>query len=175
MRQFTLLFAAAIASFAFAAPALAAGNSLVADDDALELPLAGAINGYRASIGLKNVRVSPKLSAAARAHAVSMARGGYFSHTSADGTVFWKRVERYYPSTGFYSWSVGETLLWVSGRPTPEQALQMWLDSAPHRKVLSTAPYREIGLAAVTVSAAPGVFGSQDVTIVAADFGVRSR
>jgi hypothetical protein len=36
-----------------------------------------------------------------------------------------------------------------------------------------TARWREIGVSAVHVSGAHGVYGGQDVTIVTTDFGVR--
>jgi uncharacterized protein YkwD len=102
-----------------------------------------------------------------------MARGGFFSHTSSDGTAFWKRVQRFYGPTGFGYWSVGENLLWSSPTIDARRAVQMWLDSPPHRKNMLTAAWREVGLAAVTVDAGPGVFNGLPVTIVTADFGVR--
>jgi hypothetical protein len=49
----------------------------------------------------------------------------------------------------------------------------MWLNSPPHKKNLLTARWREVGLSAVHVLSAPGTFGSREVTIVTADFGVR--
>ena len=48
------------------------------------------------------------------------------------------------------------------------------MKSPGHRKNILTARWREIGLSAVTVSAAPGVFGGRDVVIVTSDFGFRS-
>ena len=53
------------------------------------------------------------------------------------------------------------------------QALQLWLDSPPHRKTLLSRQWREVGLGAVHVASAPGTFGGREVTIVTADFGVR--
>jgi uncharacterized protein YkwD len=49
----------------------------------------------------------------------------------------------------------------------------MWLNSPPHRKNLLTPGWREIGLSAVHVAAAPGVFEGRETTIVTADFGTR--
>jgi uncharacterized protein YkwD len=49
----------------------------------------------------------------------------------------------------------------------------MWLNSPEHRKILLTARWREIGLAAVHVTSASGTYGGREVTIVTADFGVR--
>jgi uncharacterized protein YkwD len=101
-----------------------------------------------------------------------MAAGGFFMHESADGTAFWKRVQRFYKEGRGY-WSVGENLLWSSPDVDAGGAIQMWLDSPPHRKNLLTARWREVGISAIHVAAAPGVFGGHEVTIVTADFGVR--
>ena len=47
------------------------------------------------------------------------------------------------------------------------------MHSAPHRANLLTARWRQIGISAVHVNAAPGTFGGQATTIITADFGVR--
>jgi len=49
----------------------------------------------------------------------------------------------------------------------------MWMASPEHRANLLTARWRQVGLSAVHVAAAPGTFNGLDVTIVTADFGVR--
>ena len=53
------------------------------------------------------------------------------------------------------------------------QALQLWLNSPEHRANLMNPRWREIGIAAVHATAAPGVFHGLDVTIVTTDFGSR--
>jgi uncharacterized protein YkwD len=102
-----------------------------------------------------------------------MAKRGYFSHNSASGVSFDKRIARYYSLGGRRYWSVGENLLWSSPDVSASGALDMWLNSPEHKKILFTARWREIGLAAVHVSSAPGSYGGREVTIVTADFGVR--
>ncbi len=57
---------------------------------------------------------------------------------------------------------------------SPEQAVEMWLASPGHRKVLLSSAWTHIGLSAVHVRSAPGVFEGYDVTIMTADFGSRS-
>lgn len=163
------------AGFARAAHSATAGSTAVTDDAPLVRPLLTAINGFRAQHGLKPLRSSVRLARAAEGHAVSMASDGYFSHTSDDGTVFWKRIARTYPQGTYARWSVGENLLWTAGSPTADQALAMWVASPEHRAVMLTAVYREVGIAAVAAPSAPGVFGGLDVTVVAADFGARER
>jgi uncharacterized protein YkwD len=139
--------------------------------NALEAGLLGQMNALRRQHGLAPLRLSFRLRAAADAHSSAMATRGFFAHESADGTAFWRRVQRYYPRTRY--WSVGENLLWSSPDIDPAGALRMWLNSAPHRKNLLTARWREVGLAAVHVNSAPGVYGGNTVTILTADFGVR--
>jgi uncharacterized protein YkwD len=102
-----------------------------------------------------------------------MAAQGYFAHESADGSAFWKRIQHFYPSGSSGYWSVGENLLWSSPDVDPAQALQLWLASPEHRANLLTARWREIGVSAVHVTAAPGTYNGLDVTIVTTDFGVR--
>ena len=102
-----------------------------------------------------------------------MATGGFFSHQSADGTLFWKRLARFYPQGSRRFWSVGENLLWSSPDVDPAGAVRMWMNSAPHRENVLNARWREVGLSAVHVDVGPGVFGNCPVTVLTADFGVR--
>jgi len=46
--------------------------------------------------------------------------------------------------------------------------------SPDHRKNILTPLWREVGLSAVTVEAAPGVFASRNVVIITSDFGTRT-
>ena len=131
------------------------------------------LNRLRRSHGLRALRFSPRLTAAATQHSEEMARLGYFSHDSANGAAFWRRLERYYGSSGRRYWSVGENLLWSSPDVDAAGALKMWMGSPEHRANLLKGEWREIGLSAVHVASAPGSFKGLEVTIVTADFGVR--
>ena len=139
----------------------------------LEQGVLSSINALRRQHGLAPLRFSTRLSAAARAHTKDMATRGYFSHTSANGSSFDRRIARFYPMGKSRYWSVGENLLWSSPDTSPQQAVDLWLNSPEHKKNMLTARWREIGLAAVHVTAAPGSYGGREVTIVTTDFGVR--
>lgn len=168
-----VVLVAVLTSFAVAQPITASADSarsLTARDD-LETALLGEINTLRRQHGLAPLRVNARLRAAADAHSAAMGSQGFFAHESSNGTVFWKRVQRYYVKTRY--WSVGENLLWSSPEIDPAGALRMWMNSPPHRKNLLTARWREIGLSAVHVDAGPRVYRGMPVTIVTADFGVR--
>jgi uncharacterized protein YkwD len=140
----------------------------------LESQVLGQLNAVRRGHGLPPLRLSRPLSAAADAHSRAMGRFGFFSHESRDGSEFWTRVQRWYSPGGYHSWAVGENLLWSSGQLNAAAALKLWMASPPHRQNILTARWREVGLSAVAVSAAPGVFGGRDVVIITSDFGVRS-
>ena len=130
------------------------------------------LNDVRRAHGLVPLRPSTKLAAAADAHSRAMGRFGFFAHESRDGSSFSERVRRYYEPRGGM-WSIGENLLWATRGIQARRAVELWMQSPPHRQNILTPQWREIGLAAVTVPAAPGVFGGMDVVIVTTDFGVR--
>ena len=132
-----------------------------------------AVNAFRLAHGRVPLRESSALDRSARQHSLEMGRVGYFAHSSADGTAFWKRIERYYPARGETYWSVGENLLWASPGVSSASALKMWIASPEHLRNLLATRWRQIGVSAVHVLGAPGVFHAQSVTIITTDFGVR--
>jgi uncharacterized protein YkwD len=139
----------------------------------LETAVIGRINAIRRSRGLRPLRSNSRLAAAADFHSHDMARKGYFEHDSANGTAFWRRIERFYPSRGFRSWTVGENLLWATDRYGAAFAVREWMNSPPHRENILSRDWREIGIGAVFVASAPGEYDGRSVTIVTADFGSR--
>jgi uncharacterized protein YkwD len=159
---------------ALAAPAAhssKAGNRVVRAS--LESGVLSQLNKIRAQHGLQPVKISARLTASAAQHSREMGADGYFAHNSHDGTAFWKRIGRWYGSNGYGFWSVGENLLWSSPQVDPVDALQLWMDSPEHRANILTPRWREIGISAVHVAAAPGTFQGREVTIITTDFGVR--
>lgn len=132
-----------------------------------------AINQIRVAHDLVALKESPALTAAAEAHSLDMVTNGFFAHNSSDGTPFWKRIDRYYPTATYHYWSVGENLLWSSGSLSARSALGVWMASPDHRANILDPNWRQIGIGAVTASRAPGAFGDHPVTVITADFGVR--
>ena len=141
----------------------------------LQAALLTQINSFRAAHGLARLRISGGLTTAANAHSTQMARLGFFSHNSANGQSFSRRIARTYSMRGFHSWSVGENLVWGGPDIDAVRALKAWLSSPPHRANLLTGRWREVGLAAVHSTSAPGVYGGGPATVVTVDFGARSR
>ncbi len=104
-----------------------------------------------------------------------MALRGFFAHDTPHGLPFWKRVERFYASSGYRSWAVGENLAWGSPDLGAAEAVRLWLGSPPHRRVMLDPRWREVAVAAVHAPSAPKAFSGRPVTIVTAEFGLRLR
>jgi uncharacterized protein YkwD len=95
-----------------------------------------------------------------------MVTSGFFSHTGPGGNSPATRIARYYRGS-----RVGEVIFWQEPRATPEQAIATWLASAAHRRIALGSAFRQVGIAAVHMANAPGVYGGRNVTVVVADFG----
>ncbi len=163
----------AAAALTLVMPAAASERELLRAS-ALESSILIQVNVVRTKHGKAPLRLSPALSAAARAHSQAMASKGFFSHDSANGSSFSTRVRKWYGPKGYRSWAAGENLLWRSPDIDAVAAVQMWLESPPHRANLLRGSWREIGLGAIHAHAAPGAFGGLEVTVVTADFGTRT-
>jgi uncharacterized protein YkwD len=153
-------------------PALSARKGAASSQVSLASHVLTQLNEVRVANGLVPLKPSSSLSAAAEQHSAEMLADGYFAHDSANGSPFWRRIQRYYPSHNGY-WSVGENLIWSSGSLGATSALKLWLSSPEHRANILNPHWREIGVAALSETDAPGTFGGDSVTLVTTDFGVR--
>jgi uncharacterized protein YkwD len=131
------------------------------------------VNEVRVQHALVPLRLSADLTAAATEHSWEMARAGYFGHDALGGLSVAARLARYYSSAGHDFWSIGENLAWGSPNLGAARTLREWLRSPPHRENLFAQEWREIGIGAVHVGSAPGIYRGAPVTIVTVDFGVR--
>src|SRR5919108_5038627 len=125
--------AAVVAALLLPPSSSAGSRGRVTRVSSLDSALVVQVNAFRVAHGLAPLRVSSFLAAAARAHSTQMARLGYFSHNSANGSPFSSRIATYYPARGYRSWTVGENLLWASPDVGAARALRLWLSSPPHR------------------------------------------
>ena len=105
---------------------------------ALELDIVARINAQRGARGLRPLRVSRGLTAAASHHTRQMGQLGFFEHESVNGAPFWRRIERFYPAGRGY-WSVGENIFWESPDTSAASAVREWMTSPPHRRTSSRA------------------------------------
>jgi uncharacterized protein YkwD len=170
--RFALALAALVATAVIADSAFAtsrAERSL----GTLNHQVLAAMNRFRVAHGRLALHESGGLDTSARRHSLEMGRLGYFAHSSADGTSFWRRIERYYTASGHSYWSVGENLAWREPSLNAAQAMSLWIASPPHLKNLLSRQWRQVGISAVSVADAPGVYGGGHAVIITADFGVR--
>jgi uncharacterized protein YkwD len=160
-----------VVAFVAFAPTASAKNR--ATLSSLETGVLQRLNELRQSHGLEPLRLSIRLTSAADAHSTDMADRGYFDHSSPDGTPFWKRIDHWYNSAGYGFWSVGENLVWASPNLSAGRALSLWMASPEHRANILSTRWREIGVSAVHVASASGVYRGMSVTIITTDFGAR--
>src|SRR6476469_1342411 len=133
--------------------------------------LLAAVNRTRRAHGLRPLTYSRPLAKAATEHATALATAGMFTHDwPTTGRIFASWIRSFYPARGYRAWSAGENLLWAAPGFTAETAVQQWLDSPTHRRVLLTKSWRELGIGVVSAVAAPGTYGGQDVQIASAEF-----
>lgn len=115
--------------------------------------LLAAVNSYRASRGLATVVVSPTLQAAAQFMADDIARHGFpaVPHRSTDGRSARQRMaDAGYPVSEAFT---SEIIAW--GATTPDGAMRLWLNSAPHWAELNDERYRAAGLGVACGGAMP--------------------
>ncbi len=113
-----------------------AGASASARHDRTESSIINAINNARASHGLSRLRPSRGLARAADSHSASMARSNRVGHGE-----YGRRVRRYVRSK-----RVGENVAWMA-RCDAAAIVQMWLNSATHRRVMLSPTFHRIGVA----------------------------
>ena len=163
------------------AGAPAAGAAPVLREKAtLEANVVARMNAIRRSHGLHTLRIVRRLTEAADRHAGSTASAGYFSHDlltpdrARRWTPFGAWIRWYWPGPGYSSWGAGENLAWGAPSISASQTVSRWLASPGHRANILNRSWRNIGVGAVHVSDPRGYYSSwDDVTIVAAEFGVR--
>jgi uncharacterized protein YkwD len=171
------LLATSCALAALAVSPAVAGNSGqssgTSSSATVDLALLGQLNEIRAAHHLVPLTLSPDLNAAASLHSRDMLTRGFFDHASANGQVFWKRIQAFYPEGRFGYWSVGENLFWTTGPATATESVTAWMASPEHRANILDPAWRQIGISSVNSPDAPGIFGNTDATVITTDFGVR--
>jgi uncharacterized protein YkwD len=165
--------AASSAQSAPSSPAAARAATTTSAATALERLVTAQINVVRHNHHLARLIVSPQLSRAGREHAERLALAGYFSHDWSDGTPFGTWIRRFYPVGSAHRWSAGENLAWSTPEVTAQQAVDMWLASPEHRRILLSKTWRQVGLGVIRAEGAGGVYDGQSVVILAAEFGIR--
>ena len=114
-------------------------SAATSTDVSYEAKVIKLTNDARVKNGCAAVRTEAKLTTAARAHSVDMAKRNYFSHTSLTGTSFVTRAK----SAGYTS-PIGENIAW--GYRTPDAVVSAWMNSAGHRANILNCKAKAVGV-----------------------------
>jgi uncharacterized protein YkwD len=120
--------------------------------DRVEASIVNAINSVRAGYGLPALAASAGFARAADAHSRAMLRRNVMSHGA-----YGSRMRRYVRAK-----RVGENLAWMSSRCDAHAIVQMWMNSAGHRRVMLSRAFRRVGV---------GKRSNPQLCFVTADFG----
>jgi uncharacterized protein YkwD len=108
------------------------------------------VNAERAKAGRPALRLDPRLSAAAQAHAEDMMVHSYYDHSSLDGKTPLDRVRK----TGYAPHIVAENI--ARGPFTVDEVMDDWMLSREHRANLLHPAFRDFG-AGIVVGRNPAV------------------
>lgn len=117
-------------------------------------------NDDRAASNLNDLRINPKLVAAAQAKANDMAEKGYFAHQTPEGYDSW----HWFEIVGYDYTHAGENLaVNFSESADVERA---WMESPTHRRNILNENYTEIGIAT-----AKGIYKGKEAVFAVQMFG----
>ena len=117
-----------------------AGFAARADD--LGTSVYSGVNRLRQACGA--LGDDPRLTEAAQRHANDMLRNGLNGHIGSDGSSPQVRIT----DAGYRTRYSGEIVFWGTGSAAnPSQALDMWMQSHPHRGIILNCAYTAAGFA----------------------------
>ncbi len=153
MRRSSSLMAYVAVAVALLCPSAASAGATDAEAEARAI---ASLNQIRAANGLSSLRVSSNLASSASAYARYMLRNDFFGHQARIRVASQFRT-------------AGETLAWHSGWSAgPRQTVRQWMNSPPHRAVLMSSAFRQVGMGMVR-----GRLSQQATTMWVAHFGRR--
>lgn len=82
-----------------------------------------------------------------------MARNGYFGDDSVAGETPWQRITSSPYAVGAQVVAVGQNIGWgTGGLATPEAVVEEWMHSTPHRLIMLSGDYRDVGVGAAPIA-----------------------
>ena len=136
------------------------------------------INAQRASFGVAQLTVSPKLVSAETGHVDDMLTHRYLGHRGTDGSLPAVRAQRAGFLRHYRSFAVGENLATgQTGAATPQKVVNAWMNSPTHRRNVIDPRFRQIGTVVETGSptGVPGSALDQTAATYGVTFGVVRR
>ncbi len=117
-------------------------------------------NLQRLSLGLPELKISAKLSLAAKAKADYMFQHDFWAHIAPDGTTPWQFITK----AGYDYRYAGENL--AKGFHNTSDMVRAWMNSPTHRANIVSSKYHDIGVAVV-----PGTLQGKETVLVVQMFG----
>ncbi|NKY16761.1 CAP domain-containing protein, partial [Streptomyces somaliensis] len=105
--------------------------------------LTDLVNARRAEVGCAPLRLDPRLTAAARAHARDMVERHYFAHADPEG----RQADARMSDAGYDAVAWAENL--HRGPRDAEAVVDDWMDGSYHQRNMLGCRYRDTGVAAV--------------------------
>ncbi len=105
----------------------------------------GLVNNYRASRGLKPLRMAFGVRRVARDRSLDMRNKGYFAHGSPSGQSAGTMMH----ARGIKHWGWGENIGWITYQgweTTTRNMVQGWKQSSGHNRMLLTRDYNYVGV-----------------------------
>lgn len=109
-------------------------------DNQIELVVLDRINAERRNSGVPELTVQAQLTETARRHSISMGCNNFFEHSGSVGEGVEFRVQQ----SGYDFKALGEVI--AAGYETPDEVVEEWLSSNPHREIILGEIFSEIGI-----------------------------
>jgi len=110
---------------------------------------AGATCGGNPQPAAPPLTMHAVLRGTARAHAGDMASKAYFAHDNLEGKSPFDRMQ----AAGYQYSTAGENI--AAGSPTPEGAMDQWMNSPGHCQNIMKAEYKDLGVGYVEKAGSP--------------------
>ena len=127
------------------------------------------LNAKRQKVGEHALDTHKKLQKAAQRHTAHMVGSDCFDHVCPGEADLGRRLEiADYLTGGLTRWIYGENVAWGSGRlGAPGEIVKAWMNSPPHRAILLTGAFEDVGIGFQAGTPKHG-------GIYTADFGMRA-
>jgi uncharacterized protein YkwD len=105
------------------------------------------IDRERSAYKLGPLRANSSLQGIATGQAKAMVVGDYFGDDSPSGTTPWQRIAASAYAAGAHRIAAAQNIGWgTSKMATPAAMVSIWMHSPPHREIVLTSGYRDIGI-----------------------------
>jgi uncharacterized protein YkwD len=105
------------------------------------------IERERSAYRLGPLNSNSSLRRIATSQARAMVVGDYFGDDSPSGSTPWQRITDSAYASGAHSLTAAQNIGWGTSRmATPAGMVSIWMHSAPHRRIVLTEGYRDVGI-----------------------------